>query len=261
MRWRLAIAVYGRPACCGGRGWMRRRPRIPRRHEPPSSRRARGGSGGVRIRQRRHPRQFRDVVRRQAVLDRTGDDKIAVPVERDARRVDMPHAGHIGHGVRRACVRKADLHGAPDVAARVYPFHSVEILAVGLRYLVQHAKRRRCFATGRDERAFPRTVRPDLVEPHDEPRGPRDPARDGRRCAGRIGQPPRQHVRAVREVLHEGVHSLMLNAGMACSTSVRCHRAGASTGRSVVTMAKIPSPSRAGTERVIIQISPPPASK
>ena len=39
------------------------------------------------------------------------------------------------------------------------------------------------------------------------------------------------------------------------------HRSGASTGRSVVMMAKIPSASRAGTERVIIQISPPPASK
>ena len=36
---------------------------------------------------------------------------------------------------------------------------------------------------------------------------------------------------------------------------------GSSTGRSVVTMAKTPPPSRAGTERVIIQISPPPSSK
>ena len=39
------------------------------------------------------------------------------------------------------------------------------------------------------------------------------------------------------------------------------HWAGASAGRSVMTMANIPSTSRAGTERVIIQISPPPASK
>ena len=43
--------------------------------------------------------------------------------------------------------------------------------------------------------------------------------------------------------------------------NTRCYWAGASTGRSVVTMAKIPSALRAGTARVIIQISPPPASK
>ena len=36
---------------------------------------------------------------------------------------------------------------------------------------------------------------------------------------------------------------------------------GASTGRSVVMRAKMPSASRTETERVIIQISPPPASK
>ena len=37
--------------------------------------------------------------------------------------------------------------------------------------------------------------------------------------------------------------------------------AGASTGKSVVTRAKTPSASRTGTDRVIIQISPTPASK
>ena len=43
--------------------------------------------------------------------------------------------------------------------------------------------------------------------------------------------------------------------------NARRYRVGASTGRSVVMMTKMPSASRTGTERVIIQISPPPSSK
>ena len=39
------------------------------------------------------------------------------------------------------------------------------------------------------------------------------------------------------------------------------YHSGASTARSVVTTANMPSASRTGTERVTIQISPPPASK
>ena len=47
--WIVGIGPLG---CYGGRGWMRRRPRAPRRHEPPSSRRARAaraasGSGSA----------------------------------------------------------------------------------------------------------------------------------------------------------------------------------------------------------------------
>ena len=41
----------------------------------------------------------------------------------------------------------------------------------------------------------------------------------------------------------------------------RSYRVGSSTGKSVVTMAKMSSPSHTGTDRVTIQISPPPASK
>ena len=49
---------------------------------------------------------------------------------------------------------------------------------------------------------------------------------------------------------------------LACPrTSLKNCYSGASTGRSVVTIANMPLASRAKTERVIIQISPPPASK
>ena len=49
--------------------------------------------------------------------------------------------------------------------------------------------------------------------------------------------------------------------GMGSDRNARRYRAGSSTARSVVMMANIPSASRTGTERVTIQISPPPASK
>ena len=47
----------------------------------------------------------------------------------------------------------------------------------------------------------------------------------------------------------------------ASETKVSGYPVGSSTMRSVVMMANRPSASRTGTERVIIQTSPPPASK
>ena len=59
-------------------------------------------------------------------------------------------------------------------------------------------------------------------------------------------------------ILGEDVKALTGHFG---SRNASCYWVGASTTRSVVMMAKMPSASRTGTERVIIQTSPPPASK
>ena len=80
-------------------------------------------------------------------------------------------------------------------------------------------------------------------------------------CAtGKLNEVIWSSERAWREVRVGGGPCCRMRKGRGHSNARR-YRVGASTGRSVVMMAKTPSASRTGTERVIIQISPPPASK